>query len=91
MVKGISRRVVVVRPPDSKVFEQAFFIVRESPEASRDVLREACAVAEGYLRAPKVRRYTRKRYTRVQLVLAAMGGGGTVGAIWAAAAMFGVF
>lgn len=91
MVKGISRRVVVVRPPDAKVFEEAFFIVREPQQASRDVLREACAVAERYLCAPRVRRYTRKRFTGVQLGLAALGGGGTVGLLWAAAACSGLF
>ena len=50
MVKGISRRVVVVRPPDPSVFEEAIFVVRENRNAPRDVLREACAVAETYLR-----------------------------------------
>mgnify|MGYP001860455624 FL=1 len=91
MVKGISRRVVVVRPPDSKVFEEAFFIVREQQDATRDVLREACAVAERYLHTPRVRRYSRKRYTWVQLGLAALGGSSAVGALWAATAILGIF
>ena len=29
LVKGVSRRVVVVKSPDPKLFEQAIFIVRE--------------------------------------------------------------
>ena len=29
MVKGISRRIVVVRPPDASVFDEAIFVVRE--------------------------------------------------------------
>ena len=29
MVKGVSRRVVVVKSPDPKIFEQAIFIIRE--------------------------------------------------------------
>ena len=29
MVKGISRRIVVVQPSDSDVFEQAIFIVKD--------------------------------------------------------------
>lgn len=29
MVKGVSRRVILVRSPDPKLFEQAIFIVRE--------------------------------------------------------------
>ena len=29
MIKGVSRRVVVVKSPDPRIFEQAIFIVRE--------------------------------------------------------------
>lgn len=29
MVKGISRQVIVVHPPEPKLFEQAIFILRE--------------------------------------------------------------
>ena len=90
MVKGISRRVVVVRPPDSKVFEEAFFIVREPLHTSRDVLQEAGAVAEQYLLCtPRMRRYARKRYTGAQLILSALGGSGLTAAIWAARVFFG--
>ena len=35
MVKGVSKRVVVVRPDDSRFFEQAFFIVREGTDGER--------------------------------------------------------
>ena len=49
MVKGISRRVVVVRPEHSKVFEEAIFIVRDGGGPPCDALREACRVAERYL------------------------------------------
>lgn len=91
MVKGISRRVVVVRPPDPSVFEEAIFVVRENRDAPRDVLREACAVAETYLRRPAVRRYSRKRWTSAQLVLSALGGGGVVGLLWAATSLCGIF
>lgn len=28
MVKGINRQVIVVRPPDQKLFEQAIFLLR---------------------------------------------------------------
>ena len=53
MVKGVTKRVVVVRCPDTKYFDQAIFMVREdaldgmSPE---HVLEEACRVADGYIR-----------------------------------------
>lgn len=29
MVKGVSRQVILVRPPEGKLFEQAIFILRE--------------------------------------------------------------
>ena len=91
MVKGIYRRVVVVRPPDPSVFEEAIFVVRENRNAPRDVLREACAVAETYLRRPSVRRYSRKRWTNAQLMLSALGGGSAVGLLWALTSICGLF
>lgn len=91
MVKGISRRVVVVRPPDSSAFEEAIFVMRECREHQPDVLREACKVAERYLHAPAVRRYYRRRFTAGHLVLSACGGGLAVGAAWAAAVILHLF
>lgn len=82
MVKGISRRVVVVRPERSKMFEEAIFVVRENHGPSCDALREACAVAERYLAAHPRRAKPRRLYTMPQLVLSAMGGGGLVGLAW---------
>ena len=40
MVKGISRRVVVVDAPEHRFFEQAIFIVREDVARSGGVSRE---------------------------------------------------
>ena len=44
VVKGISKRVIVVKSPDPKIFEQAIFIIREdfagqSGVSEKDVLR----------------------------------------------------
>ena len=54
MVKGTSRRVILVKSPDPKVFEEAIFIVREdagSRGATPDlILREAQSVASEYVR-----------------------------------------
>ena len=54
VVKGISKRVIVVKSPDPKIFEQAIFIIREdfagqSGVSEKDVLREARAAANSYL------------------------------------------
>lgn len=55
MVKGVTKRVVVVRCPDTKYFDQAIFMVRddtleEGGRSPEKVLEEACRVADGYIR-----------------------------------------
>ena len=60
MVKGTSRRVIVVDSPDPKLFEQAIFIVKNEAFAqegvtSQQVLGEACRIARGYAAAQAVR------------------------------------
>ena len=55
MVKGVARRVIVVKTPDRRLFEQAIFIVKEdafSKEGvtAEQVLAEAQRVADGYVR-----------------------------------------
>ena len=54
VVKGTSKRIVVVKSPDPKVFEQAIFIVKEDflGRCGRtDALREAQQVANAYIRS----------------------------------------
>ena len=58
MVKGISRRVIVVRAPDPRFFEQAVFFLREDAlhregVTDEQVLSEARQVAAGYIRRSK--------------------------------------
>ncbi len=53
MVKGTSRRVIVVDSPDPKLFEQAIFIVKNDAFTKegvtpQQVLGEACRIARGY-------------------------------------------
>lgn len=55
VVKGTSKRVVVVKSPDPKFFEQAIFILREDikgkgAERGSEVLREAQRVADDYVK-----------------------------------------
>ena len=54
MVKGITRRVIVVKSPDPRYFEEAIFIVKEEVSLqgvdADTVLREAQSVASGYIR-----------------------------------------
>ena len=57
MVKGISRRVVVVDSPDRRFFEQAIFIVRNDAASqgvsSHELVEEARRVARAYAAGPR--------------------------------------
>ena len=54
MVKGVSKRVILVKEPDPKYFEEAIFILREEAfgqgVSAEQVLREARQAAKSYLR-----------------------------------------
>ena len=55
MVKGVNRRVIVVKAPDRRLFEQAIFLLREDAVnadgvTADQVVAEAQRVADGYLR-----------------------------------------
>lgn len=55
MVKGINKRVVVIRPSNSEIFEEAIFIVRgealnEKGYTADDLIREACRAADAYMK-----------------------------------------
>ena len=54
MVKGTSKRVVVVKSPDPKIFEEAIFIVKEDflgRGGRPSALKEAQKVADAYIRS----------------------------------------
>ena len=89
MVKGISRRVVVVESPDQRYFEQAIFIVRNDAAgggiSSRDLVEEARKVARNCAGAEhgKGGRLWRDLPPAVYTLL----GAGGIGLLWVAAAM----
>lgn len=64
LVKGVSRRVIVIKSPDKHVFEEAIFIVKE--EALRkgvtrdELVREAQEVANEYLSSNRNKKRRRK-------------------------------
>jgi len=66
VVKGISRRVIVVKSPDPRLFEQAIFIVKEEAfgkdgVTADQIIEEARRVAAGYVRRNSgLGRYFRK-------------------------------
>ena len=89
MVKGISRRVVVVDSPDPELFEQAIFIVRNDAFSRegvtpQQVVSEACRAARGYTAALGGRRRSWRDLSA--LAYAAMGAG-AIGLLWLVASL----
>lgn len=85
MIKGTSRRVIVVRSPDRRFFEEAIFIVREgilnqSGVTADQVVEEARRVADGY-----VKKHHARWYHRIPAPLYAVLGAVLATAAWYAA------
>jgi len=85
VIKGINKRVVVVRSPDRRFFEEAIFIVKEGVTGvpgvtAQQVVEEARRVADGY-----VRKHTSKWYQRIPAAGYMAIGALASSAAWAAA------
>ena len=82
MVKGISRRVVVVDSPDQRFFEQAIFIVRNDAGGegvtARELVEEARRVARGYTGGSRLSRAWRGLNPLVYTLI----GAGSIGLVW---------
>lgn len=86
MVKGISRRVIVVDSPDPRIFEQAIFIVRNDVlggdgVTSRQLVDEARRVARNYVRVHASKPVS--RIPRAPLFWSAVGAF-SIGCVWLA-------
>ena len=86
MVRGISRRVVVVDSPDRRFFEQAIFIVRNDAAGegvtAQALVEEAQRVAKQY--SAKDRTGWRRRLPPAAYTLLGAGG---IGLVWLLAAL----
>ena len=82
MVKGISRRVVVVDSPDQRFFAQAIFIVRNDAGGegvtARELVEEARRVARGYTGGSRLSRAWRELNPLVYTLI----GAGSIGLVW---------
>ena len=89
MVKGISRRVVVLDSPDQQFFEQAIFIVRNGAAGegvtSRELVEEARRVARNYAGGDHGR-FSRTWRELSPIVYTSMGAA-AIGLIWMIEAM----
>ena len=84
MVKGISRRVVVVDSPDQRYFEQAIFIVRNDAAgegvSARELVEEARRAAKNYTGGGTGR--WARALRGLAPVLYTLLGAGLLGAVW---------
>jgi hypothetical protein len=81
LVKGISRRVVVVDSPDPDLFEQAIFIIRnDSAEgvSSQQLVDHAVRIAKNYSRTHAA---PRRRFRPTPLA-AALAGAAVIALLW---------
>lgn len=83
LVKGVSRRVIVIKSPDKNIFEEAIFIVKEdalSTGITREALvREAQQVANEYLAS---NRRKKKKPKKLPGVVYALMGAGVFGVVY---------
>ena len=82
MVKGLTRRVVIVDAPDPTLFEQAIFIVRNEVFAKEgvtpeQVITQARRVAQGY-----AERQSRRRGGGLRSLGYTVLGAGGMGLVW---------
>ena len=79
MVKGISRRVIVVDSPDPRIFEQAIFILRGETGgmSQQQLVDQAVRIAKSYSRTHTLP----KRRTWLPAVCA-LGGAAVIGLLW---------
>lgn len=79
MVKGISRRVVVVDSPDPDLFDQAIFIIRNDTEVtSQQLVDQAVRIARNYTRT----HMSAPRRSRLTPLAAALAGAAVIALLW---------
>lgn len=94
VVKGTNKRVVVVRSPDPRIFDEAIFIIRDDylskdPDGAKALLEEARRAADDFVRSSAGAE--RRRIPRKFLhPLYAAAGAAAAGAAWLAVRFVGV-
>ena len=94
VVKGVSKRIIVVKSPDPKIFEQAIFIIREDFAgqqglSEKDILREARRAAGNYLHSENPR--SLRVLEKLRAPLYACAGAAAAALAWTAAHFTHVF
>lgn len=92
LVKGVSRRVIVIKSPDPNLFEEAIFIVREDVISkggvtSDEILKEAQRVADVYV---KNNLHGSRKRARLPAPAFAAAGAGLTGVLWLVLKLVGI-
>jgi len=92
VVKGLSRKVIIVKSPDPKIFEQAIFIVRDDYLSTqgvgqKELLKQAQAAANGYVSNTG----GWHRFAHLPPMLLAILGAGAAAIVYLAVHFFGIF
>jgi hypothetical protein len=89
MLRGAKKNMIVVRTRDSRMFEEAYFVMRRDTGASvdeTDMLWEANRILEstshGVGREPTVRPVRSRLRGAIWFVLGLVSGGGVTGLLW---------
>jgi hypothetical protein len=61
VVRGVVKRIVILKPDPKTGFEQAIFIVSDHERTGEDLVTEACRIAAACLQTPKSRRWHGKK------------------------------
>ena len=80
MVKGISRQVIVVQAPETKLFEQAIFILKE--DAIREGISDEALLKEAQKAIHGVRPQEKRRHYRLFSLIWAGLGAFITGIVW---------
>lgn len=87
MIKGAQKQMIVVKTADSKVFEEAYFVLRRERRAQgSDIVSEANRIIDSC--APEKKRGTPRLRSYLYLGAAFLSGGAVGGAIVGAFAVF---
>ena len=90
MIRGAQKKMIVLRTHNSRLFEEAYFVMRHNADEGQqnhDILREANRILEGSLSGYGQERQAkeRRRRRRERVILFLLGlfcGGGGVGLLW---------
>ncbi|MBR3879045.1 MAG: hypothetical protein IKJ24_02870 [Clostridia bacterium] len=86
MLKGAQKKMIVVKTQDSRVFEEAYFVMRTDTSASgEDMVSEANRIIERCCEKRRDRR--RKTDAAVMIPICAFMGGGVIGSVITALVM----